>query len=193
LSSNREKWQNLEGEIVISKKIRVLSLLALLFSMSAICFIPASSGVTITRFDSADSTGALVDVYELGDTVYAKAVGLTPNATYIISVVEDVTDWTDGQSIPTPVTTQVTVTDEDGNFLVEVWSSAMPGAYDIVADKDGDGFYSRGVDRVDNDDVGLEVDTGGLLVVPEYALGGLAAIGACFTGFVVLKRRTSRA
>lgn len=182
-----------EGEKVISKKIGVLSLLALLLSVSAICFTPTSSATTITRFDSADSTGELVDVYDLGDTVYAKAVGLTPKATYVISVVRDVADWTDGQPIPTPVTTQVTVTDEDGNFLVEVWSSAMPGEYDIVADKDGDGFYSRGVDRVDNDDVGLEVDTAGLLVVPEYALGGLAALGACFTGFVVLKRKTSRA
>lgn len=183
----------LEGEEVIGKKIGVLSLLALLFFMSAICFVPASSAATITRFDSADSTGALVDVYELGDTVYAKAVGLTPDATYVISVVQDVANWADGQLIPVPVTTQVTVTDEDGNFLVEVWSSAIPGEYDIIADKDGDGYYTRGVDRVDNDDVGLEVDTAGLLVVPEYALGGLAAIGACFTGFVVLKRRTSRA
>jgi uncharacterized protein (DUF2141 family) len=185
-----------EGENnMITKKISIFALFALLFSISVVCFIPACSAVTITRFDSANSNGDLIDVYEVGDAVYAKAVGLTPGATYVISVVDDVSGWTNGQAIPPSVTTPVTVTvtDADGNFLVQVWSSAKPGQYDIVADKDGDGTYTSGVDRVDNDDVGFEIDTSGLLVVPEYALGGLAALGACFTGFVVFKRKTSRA
>ncbi|XHH09884.1 MAG: hypothetical protein ACFCUE_04450 [Candidatus Bathyarchaeia archaeon] len=178
---------------MVNKKIGVLSIFSLLILISIVCFIPACSAAPITRFDSANSAGDLIDVYSVGDAVYAKAVGLTPGDTYVISVVEDLDEWTDGQLIPASVTTSVTVTDPDGTFLVQVWSSAAPGQYDIVADKNGDGVYNRGVDRVDNDDVGIEVDTAGFLVIPEYALGGLAALGACFTGFVVYKRKTSRA
>ncbi|MGD6934461.1 MAG: hypothetical protein ACQCN5_09675 [Candidatus Bathyarchaeia archaeon] len=178
---------------MLNKKICVISLLSLLLSISVVCFIPACSAKTITRFDSANAEGELVDVYAVGDAVYAKALGLTPGATYVISVVPDVTEWSDGQTIPASVTTTVTVTDDDGDFIVQVWDSAQTGQYDIVADQNGDGIYTPGLDRVDNDDVGLEVDTSGFLVVPEYALGGLAALGACFTGFVVFKRKTSRA
>ena len=31
----------------------------------------------------------------------------------------------------------------------------------------------------------------GIMVVPEYVLGGLAALGACFVGFVAFKKRSS--
>jgi hypothetical protein len=32
---------------------------------------------------------------------------------------------------------------------------------------------------------------GGLFVVPEYVLGGLAVLGACFVGFAIFKKRGS--
>ena len=101
--------------------------------------------------------------------------------------------------IPTPLVTPTEVqTDSFGNIApTKIWDNALYGQYDVVADKKKAGVYdnvfNRPTDPVDNDDVAIENingNTAGLLVVPEYFLGGLAALGTCFAALVVIKRKS---
>jgi uncharacterized repeat protein (TIGR02543 family) len=62
-----------------------------------------------------------------------------------------------------------------------------PGSfYVITATFDGDSQY-LGKTAVTTNSAG----GGGLMVVPEYLFGGLAAVGACFVGFAFFKKRSS--
>lgn len=164
-----------------------------LFAVMLIGLVPACSAIAYVRFDSADASGNVVDLFNVGNEIWAKAIGYTPGTVYTVSVVSDIDPW-DDQTVIVPVSPSVTATvGSDGSFLVKVWSEAQPGMYDIVADKQGVGVagkYDKNIDLVDNDDIGVEVDTAGLLVVPEYILGGLAAVGAAFAAFAVIKRKT---
>ncbi len=51
---------------------------------------------------------------------------------------------------------------------------------------DGDSEYLNQIDVTTNGAGG-----GGLMVVPEYMLGALAALGACFVGLVAFKKRSN--
>jgi hypothetical protein len=143
--------------------------------------------------ESCDSAGGATDVFNVGGDVYAKGTGLTPGGSYFVYVVPDQVNWgaLNGQNIPAWQTQTAITADGSGNFKELVWSDAQYGLYDLVLDINGNGKYDSGIDLVDSDDVGINVNTAGLLVVPEYALGSLAALGACFVGLVVFKKRTS--
>lgn len=168
------------------RKFSVFALFAVIvITLSLVC----SASAAYTRFDSSDGVG-IEDVFSVNDEVYARAENI-PAGTYTVNVVVDVIKWEDGMDIPDPVNTPVAmvIPSSSGVYFEKVWSSAQPGMYDIVADLNNNGVYDAGIDRIDSEDIGINVDSAGLLVVPEYVLGGLAAVGAAFVAFAVVKRK----
>jgi hypothetical protein len=84
-----------------------------------------------------------------------------------------------------PIETGSLATETNGyyHFAWDVPNGIPNGLYIIKANFAGDFVY-----------VASEAKTAApnnLLVVPEYLLGGLAALGACFVGFVAFKKRGS--
>ena len=73
---------------------------------------------------------------------------------------------------------------QDGTYTLE-WTTNMPqGSYFVMAKFNGDLTY-RASNAI------ASSDGASLTVVPEYIFGGLAALGACFVGFVAFKKRSS--
>lgn len=171
--------------------------LVALFSILVVSFgavnLVKTASARVSYFESCNALGTNIDEYPVGGDVWVHASGLAANTMYQIDVVNDVEDWTTGMLIPTPISSVQVTTDGNGAFLIKVWSEAQYGMYDIVADKNNDGTFQRASDALDDGDVGIgiEVNTAGILVTPEYALGGLAALGACFAGFIAFKKRNS--
>ncbi len=82
--------------------------------------------------------------------------------------------------------TATTLPDGSYSYSWTVPSSLANGFYVVQASYAGDGnvYLPTSVQTTGNGD--------GLFVLPEYALGGLAAFGACLAGFVVVKVRCRR-
>jgi hypothetical protein len=75
-------------------------------------------------------------------------------------------------------------TSQDGAYELE-WTTNMPlGSYFVMAKFDGDLTYRDSNAIASNTEASLTV-------VPEYFLGGLAALGACFGGLIVFRKRNS--
>ena len=140
--------------------------------------------------DTCDVTGQTKNTFNPTEQVYLKGTNGATSTTYPVYIVSDETSWTDGKQIPSAIpgtTTQVT-TDASGNIATTIgWTNPSPGKYDVVLDINKNGVYDVGTDALLND----IVTTGGFFVVPEYALGGLAALAACFMGFIAFKKRSS--
>jgi hypothetical protein len=173
-----------------------------IFTLS-LAILGAAGLASASYFESTDVAGNIMNTYLVGSTVYVQGSTLPSGATYDIYIVADI-DWLDGMAIPSPVTAVTHVTATGGSFgPIAIWSNAQYGLYDVVADRtdvtgtNQIGYYNSRVapayDQIDDGDVsiGFTANTAGLLVTPEYALGGLAAIGACFGGFVLFKKRSS--
>jgi hypothetical protein len=143
--------------------------------------------------ESSNSAGATVDQFNPGVSVYAKGNALKPNSTYQIYIVKDYTSWAKGTTALTQLTVivgPITVsTDAAGNIIdqpKQLWTSAIPGYYDIFADCQNSGTVGTydAYDAVDR----LDVGTAGFFVVPEYALGTILALAVCFAGVIVYRR-----
>lgn len=84
----------------------------------------------------------------------------------------------------------ITTTENDGTFSTMLNPWLVPvmdqGFYIVKATFDGsdpfDGCFKETINGAGN---------GGLLVVPEYVLGGLSALGICFAGVIIFKKRSS--
>ena len=140
---------------------------------------------------SSNSAGTQKDTFNPGETIYTYGTGFSPSTSLKVYVVIHQDVWNSGDSLndlsggPTSATT-----DASGNLqATSVWSHANPGLYDIIVDANNNGRFEAG-EAKDCTDV-TPGGPGGFFVVPEYALGGLAALGACFVGFVVFKKRSS--
>ena len=73
---------------------------------------------------------------------------------------------------------ETTTTNNDGVLeTLVIWAYPNPGLYDIVVDLNQNGKYDA-ADVIDNLDV-TSGESGGFFVVPEYTLGGLAALATC--------------
>jgi hypothetical protein len=78
---------------------------------------------------------------------------------------------------------QVT-TENDGTYEIS-WACNLPvGAYFVMAQFPGDYNHKCSSAVASNNGTSLTV-------IPEYGLGTLAAIGACFAGFAVIKKRNT--
>ena len=84
----------------------------------------------------------------------------------------------------------VATTNDDGTYTTELspWnvSPLNRGFYVVQATFESTGNYLGKVTTTTSG-----AGNGGLIVLPEYALAGLAALGACLAGFVVYKKRSS--
>jgi hypothetical protein len=76
-------------------------------------------------------------------------------------------------------------TGPDGKYSLQ-WTEDLPpvGAYFVMAQFPGDSSYKCSSAVASNNGTSLTV-------VPEYALGALAALGACFAGFAIIKKRSA--
>jgi hypothetical protein len=84
-------------------------------------------------------------------------------------------------------TTVQTGTDGTATATWNVASGQPAGAfYCVTANFAGDSNYVASTGVTENSPSG-----GGLNVLPEYVIGALAALGACFVGFAVFKKRSS--
>jgi len=142
--------------------------------------------------ESCDLVGVQKDTFDLDETVYVTGSGYAPSivavTTYDIHVVNDVT-WSDGMPIPdrVPGTATTVTSDSLGNISpTPVWSDPLtPGKYDIVVDVNGNGDYDEGIDALDDMDI---QETAGFFVIPEYVLGTIVGLIACFAAFGVFLR-----
>jgi hypothetical protein len=142
-------------------------------------------GPLVPTIKSCDSTGTEKSSFDLGEEVWVKGNDFEMSKSFDIYVVSDVT-WSDGMPIPARVLgTETTVSSDSlGNIApTRVWSDPLtPGKYDIVVDVNGNGEYDEGVDALDDSEVEV---TAGFFVIPEFWLGTILGLVACFAAFGV--------
>jgi hypothetical protein len=167
-----------------------LILFALAFSTSVV----HASGPILKTYDSA---GKRKDIFSFNETMYIMGSGFFHSSSEIsvlravdIYLVEDVVTWKDRTLIPPRVRGTIAriSTDSSGNIpLTAVWTAPLrAGAYDIVADVDGNGRYDIDVDALDDANVNLcPTQHYGVLVVPEYWLGSVLGLAGCLAAFGV--------
>jgi hypothetical protein len=154
-------------------------------SQNNIVVDPVAGSATI---QTCDITATAKSTFNPDDSIYIKGNGYSASKTYNLYVVLD-QHWP--VSMPSRIGGTVTSisNDSSGNINVNtrIWDKVAAGQYDIVVDINGNGQYDAGIDAICNNIVGIG-NTAGFLVLPEYALGGLAALCACFIGFAVFKK-----
>ena len=175
----------------MNKKYVALAVAAIsVLAISIICIIMSTAPPTQADPDKitlSTSTGTIV-IFNQGDTIYCSGNGFQPSTTYDIYMVQETT-WTNGMTIPSRIagsTTTVT-SDKSGNINdQQLWSSAQSGKYDVIVDVNHNGKYDAGTDVLYTN-VAAGTD---LFALPEYTLGGFAALGACFAALLVYKRKS---
>lgn len=192
------------------KNSQKMTIAVVVLAVFGLCLISTTKlprvNTLVPSIESYDSTDTQRDDFLVGEDAYARGGGYQPNTQYFIMVFDDglcysnppadhPNDivWTGGMPIPSgPIISVVTVTtDALGNIpLTRVVTSVGPvgQCYDMVVDVNGNGVYNVGVDALDDNDT-CHHDMAGFFVVPEYALGALLALVACFAAFVVIKRK----
>jgi len=113
----------------------------------------------IAIIESCDSTGTKKNTFDTSEEIYITGTGFSPSTTYNIYVIEDVTTWVNGMTIPPRVPSTITSISLDnyGNIQVTLlWiGQPVPGKYDVAVDSDGDGIYNAGADAdaIDDNDI----------------------------------------
>jgi hypothetical protein len=148
-----------------------------------------AEGTPNRLIESCDSGGDEKNTFDQDDAVRVFGSGYEASATYPIYVVDDdETTWDGGETLVRVSGTETTVTsDSNGNINPTiVWNPTLaPGKYDIVLDFNENGYYDVGIDALDNDDV---VTSAAFFVIPEYLLGALMALFACFAAYLAFKK-----
>jgi hypothetical protein len=124
----------------------------------------------IPTIESCGASGAKKDLFAFGENVYANGSGYAPSTTYGIYLVNDVTTWTNGMSIPSGVSGSAAnvTTDQNGNIPVApLWTATSPGKYDIMVDTNCNGKYDAGIDALDDNET--QVTAGFFVISPPTA------------------------
>ncbi len=136
--------------------------------------------------ESCNSAGEIEDIFTPTHSVYVKGSGYAPSTTYDIYIVDDISPWIDGNAIPARISgTLDSVTSNATGAIppTAIWLTPLiPGKYDIVVDVNGDGYYNASVDALDESYIQIEA---GFHVIPEYLLGTILGVGACFAALAV--------
>ena len=148
------------------------------------------TAVAAPTVESCDPAGVAKDTFFPGEDVYVVGEGYRPLWNFTISVVEDVTTWTDGMAIPprVPGTAYGVASDSDGNMGPwPVWYAPLTiGKYDIVVDVNWNDIYDEGIDALDDSDIEV---TAGFQVIPEVPLGTIMASAAMIIALVAYVAR----
>jgi len=143
---------------------------------------------TPPRVNSTNQTGAQeVDVFNLGEKVYATGSGFVNNSNVTICVVNNNDSWTDGMEIPQNVSCNDSVAVRgDGTFgPVFLWNGSIVGGYDIVVDQDRDGYYNYTRDGIDS------ATGGGFYIYPEPLTAVMVIAGlSILYGFTRVRRKS---
>lgn len=161
-----------------------LGLIILLVFSIGVSF--TSAKLSFSSVYASDVSGNPQTSFVPGENVYATVVvsGATGDTPVRIYVVRDVPDRTATASITDIRGAFTTATFTDTDLTELAWAGVnIPGEFFIIVDRNEDGLFNDG-------DVASSIVVP-LAVVPEYALGGLAALGACLVGLVVFKKRSS--
>jgi hypothetical protein len=153
------------------------------YSISSIDTVTVSgylTGYTPLSYSTCNGTGTTQSTFDLGDTVYFTATGLSASTAYPVIVVTHQSLWNAGQVIPTAIATNSLTTDSTGNIAAtSIYTSAAPGDYDVVVDANSNGIFDQGDLLLNN-----VVSSTGLFVLPEYPLGALVALIASIAAFL---------
>jgi len=135
--------------------------------------------LTLPTVESCDSTGTLLDIFDLDKAVYVKGSGYLASTTYDIYLVND-TAWTEGMPIPGRVEGTATnvISGASGNIsLVMIWNAPLtPGEYDVIIDVNNDGYYNTTIDALDESCIQVKA---GFQVIPEYGPVAVLGLIAC--------------
>lgn len=154
-------------------RIAAVFLLSVIALCSAISLVaadaPTATSGSVWTSDTNDPNNHVSD-FIVGEQVYifwSTAIGSTPGGTVNIEVINADTDVT-------------VYTFAGGPFTMaqqpKIWVPTEPGNYMIILNGQ---FASR------------PIAVATVFVAPESIFGALTAIGACFAGFVVFKKRNS--
>ena len=133
---------------------------------------------------ASDMSGTQKDVFQAGEPMYATVPSAGQTVTLYVTLHKST--WNEQDAlVDVSSGCEIQFLPSSGTQTLLVWSSSLPGVYDLVLDSNNNGVFDFG-DRIDQ---GNQIN--GIFVVPEYFLGGLAALGACFVGFAVFKKRSS--
>lgn len=141
-------------------------------------------------YNTCDALGTTQNMYNLGDSIFFTATGLSTLTTYPVYVVQDVAVWNARVPLPTRVidTTTSLTTDSSGNIVpTSIYPNAQPGQYDVIIDVNNNGEFDEADLLINN-----IVATAGIFVAPEYSLGTLIALTACFIAFIAFAALKSR-
>jgi hypothetical protein len=138
-------------------------------------------------YSACNSNGVARNTFTTGDTVYFTATGLSTSTSYNAMVVPYESSWSTSMAIPTAVSTIQFTSDSSGSIaLIPIYTTAQPGQYDIIIKPaaETDGTYDAQDLLITNV---VAMPGPGLFVLPEYAIGGLGALAACFAVFIAYK------
>lgn len=151
----------------------------------------ANFAILTPSIQSSNVGGANTFDFTPTDTIYTYGSGYTSSASLKIYVVIHQNTWPIDASLYDIRSSPTVISANPSGELTNtaLWIHPMPGLYDIVVDTNNNQKYDAGDAMVfTNVTAG---GTGGFFVVPEYALGGLLALAACFMGFIAFKKRSS--
>ena len=144
--------------------------------------------ITVPTIKSCNSTGTEKNTFDLGEEVWVIGSHFESSILVDMYAVQDVLEWSDFDGMDISDLTIMDMnkdveTDANGNIpATPLWTSGLvPGKYDIVVDVNQNGVYDDGVDVLDD----YEVETAGFFVIPEFWLGTILGLVACFAAFGV--------
>lgn len=153
--------------------------------------VQGSQPLTTLVYPTIQSTtvaGITKNDFNPDETIHVTGQKFIPEDIVNIYVVIHKETWNINDALNDRTEAVETVTATAGSIATTpVWSNADPGLYDIIVDSNQNGQYDAN-DAIDNLDV-TAGGTGGFFVVPEYAVGALAALATCFIALVAFKTR----
>jgi hypothetical protein len=141
----------------------------------------------VATISACDSSGNLVNYFEVGEALYVTGTGYAPSAEYSIGLVTDSELWLTGMDIGRLPGTAARVSSNSEGVIPPtlVWENPQAGEYDIVLDIAGDGVFNGGIDPLDNSRKG---STGGF-AIPEPGVTLLLVLFALYVGLASQRPR----
>jgi hypothetical protein len=205
-----------------SNKLAFITMVVLLFAVALLSTgnVTTAMAVAGPTIQSCDEFGNPVDDFDLGTMAFIKGSGFQPNSDYYVIVYDDGIcspggddhtgdlTWSEGDLIFRIVdgsARYLWVLPRHTNSLGQLEPTnvvdtvgPMYQCYDVVVTQ-GDGdistwqswTYNSATDALDDNNTCFH-GTAGLFVVPEYTLGTLTALVACFGAFFAVKHKSLR-
>jgi len=132
---------------------KIVGTFIFLIAITGFCQVVGAQVIPTNSVVSTNSTGSEKNNFYTNESVYFMTTQNITNTTANVRVyvVTDNNSWSEGASLSGSVLSNIFQTNNSGyinNTLL--WQTPTVGKYDIVVDKDSDGFYNSSYDFVDN-------------------------------------------